>query len=127
MTSIQLNEMIEMLYENGIITIEEKTMFKDRLYEIMDCYYHIDMNRKIVYFIDRVNAITVSKSFSDVVGKISYMNKRIKNTVYYVDNQYIDVVTINNEVERMTIERFINEFITKEIQNSIVRHSIRKV
>ena len=127
MTKVQLAEMLEILYEYGIITIEEKTEFIDRLYCKIDSYYHIDMDRQVVDFIDKFNKISVCRSFSDVVGKISYMNKRIKNTVYYVDNQYIDVVTINNDVERMTIERFINEFITKEIQNSIVRHNIRKV
>ena len=121
MKSIKLNEMIEMLYENGIITIEEKTEFIDRLYCKIDGHYHIDMDRQVVDFIDGFNKISVSRSLIDVVEKIGNRNKRIKYYVYHIAKQCVTVYNNDGKIETIPIERFIHEFMSKEIQNYIIR------
>lgn len=121
MKSIQLNEMIEMLYENGIITIEEKTEFIDRLYCKIDGHYLIDMDRQVVDFIDGFNKISVSRSLIDVVEKIGNKNKRIKYYVYHIAKQCVTVYSNDGKIETIPIERFIHEFMSKEIKNYIIR------
>lgn len=127
MTNTQLAEMLEMLNEHEIITDKEKTMFMERLYCKIDGGYLIDMDRQVVDFIDRFNKISVSRSLVDVVEKIGNKNKRIKYYVYHIAKQCVTVYSGNGEVETMPVERFIHEFMSKEILNYIIRLNVLRI
>lgn len=124
MTKVQLAEMLEILYEHEIITDKEKTMFMERLYYKIDGGYLIDMDRQVVDFIDRFNKISVSRSLVDVVEKIGNKNKRIKYYVYHIAKQCVTVYIDDGKIETMPVERFIHEFLSKEIQNYIIKLNV---